>query len=132
MYVHFYFYKISKPLTFSTFVSLKQKGNTALHIASLAGQAEVVKVLVKEGANINAQSQVLHSDFPNLNELKLDQLCQIDLMDLASCWVDKFAINTSVIYFSQIILLTHDISYFLMFHDFLLNITENLTSAVYH
>lgn len=37
----------------------EQKGNTALHIASLAGQAEVVKVLVKEGANINAQSQVL-------------------------------------------------------------------------
>lgn len=36
----------------------KQKGNTALHIASLAGQAEVVKVLVKEGADINAQSQV--------------------------------------------------------------------------
>lgn len=40
------------------FPSLWQKGNTALHIASLAGQAEVVKVLVKEGANINAQSQV--------------------------------------------------------------------------
>ncbi|NXW36735.1 ANK2 protein, partial [Phaetusa simplex] len=35
----------------------ERKGNTALHIASLAGQAEVVKVLVKEGANINAQSQ---------------------------------------------------------------------------
>lgn len=35
-----------------------QKGNTALHIASLAGQAEVVKVLVTNGANVNAQSQV--------------------------------------------------------------------------
>lgn len=35
-----------------------QKGNTALHIASLAGQAEVVKILVKRGADINAQSQV--------------------------------------------------------------------------
>lgn len=37
---------------------LIQKGNTALHIASLAGQGEVVKVLVKRGADINAQSQV--------------------------------------------------------------------------
>lgn len=35
-----------------------QKGNTALHIASLAGQGEVVKLLVKRGADINAQSQV--------------------------------------------------------------------------
>lgn len=35
-----------------------QKGNTALHIASLAGQGEVVKILVKRGADINAQSQV--------------------------------------------------------------------------
>ncbi|RMC11749.1 hypothetical protein DUI87_11873 [Hirundo rustica rustica] len=34
-----------------------QKGNTALHIASLAGQAEVVKVLVTNRANVNAQSQ---------------------------------------------------------------------------
>ncbi len=35
-----------------------QKGNTALHIASLAGQTEVVKELVTNGANVNAQSQV--------------------------------------------------------------------------
>ncbi len=34
-----------------------QKGNTALHIASLAGQEEVVKLLVKYHANINCQSQ---------------------------------------------------------------------------
>jgi ankyrin len=34
-----------------------QKGNTALHIASLAGQEEVVKLLVKYNANINCQSQ---------------------------------------------------------------------------
>lgn len=37
---------------------LIQKGNTALHISSLAGQAEVVKILVKRGADINSQSQV--------------------------------------------------------------------------
>lgn len=35
-----------------------QKGNTALHIASLAGQVDVVKELVTSGANVNAQSQV--------------------------------------------------------------------------
>lgn len=42
-----------------------QKGNTALHIASLAGQGDVVKILVKRGADINSQSQVsqVFSDF---------------------------------------------------------------------
>lgn len=39
------------------FLSIK-KGNTALHISSLAGQAEVVKILVQRGAEINSQSQV--------------------------------------------------------------------------
>ncbi len=34
------------------------KGNTALHIASLAGQFEVAKILVEQGALVNAQSQV--------------------------------------------------------------------------
>lgn len=38
-----------------------QKGNTALHIASLAGQTEVVKELVTHSANVNAQSQVTHT-----------------------------------------------------------------------
>lgn len=58
--VHVGFYTIWKTVMFFILSVLsKQKGNTALHIASLAGQAEVVKVLVKEGANINAQSQVL-------------------------------------------------------------------------
>lgn len=33
-----------------------QKGNTALHIASLAGQEEVVRVLIANGANVNVQS----------------------------------------------------------------------------
>ncbi|XP_011856971.1 PREDICTED: ankyrin-1-like [Mandrillus leucophaeus] len=33
------------------------KGNTALHIAALAGQDEVVRELVNYGANVNAQSQ---------------------------------------------------------------------------
>ncbi len=35
------------------------KGNTALHIASLAGQFEVAKILVEQGALVNAQSQVI-------------------------------------------------------------------------
>ena len=37
---------------FSTF-----QGNTALHIASLAGQEEVVKILVSHSASVNVQSQ---------------------------------------------------------------------------
>ena len=36
---------------FSFFV--KQKGNTALHIASLAGSEDVVKLLLQNGANVN-------------------------------------------------------------------------------
>lgn len=35
-----------------------QKGNTALHIAALAGQERVVAELVNYGANVNAQSHV--------------------------------------------------------------------------
>jgi len=35
-----------------------QKGNTALHIASLAGQLDVVNVLLDHGAKVNIQSQV--------------------------------------------------------------------------
>jgi ankyrin repeat protein len=35
-----------------------QKGNTALHIASLAGQLEVVKILTGHGSKVNIQSQV--------------------------------------------------------------------------
>jgi ankyrin repeat protein len=42
----------------SSIASLFQKGNTALHIAALAGQDEVVRELVNYGANVNAQSQV--------------------------------------------------------------------------
>ncbi len=34
-----------------------KKGNTALHIASLAGQLEVVELLVKYGANVDCRSQ---------------------------------------------------------------------------
>lgn len=44
-------------ITFFYFTLFIQKGNTALHIASLAGQEEVVKLLVKHKANINCQSQ---------------------------------------------------------------------------
>ena len=40
------------------FTIFLQKGNTALHIASLAGQEEIVKILVQNGAKVNVQSQV--------------------------------------------------------------------------
>uniref|UniRef100_A0A8C5IF51 Uncharacterized protein n=1 Tax=Junco hyemalis TaxID=40217 RepID=A0A8C5IF51_JUNHY len=39
------------------FCGVFQKGNTALHIAALAGQQDVVRELVNYGANVNAQSQ---------------------------------------------------------------------------
>lgn len=66
------------PLELMNLASPSQKGNTALHIASLAGQAEVVKVLVTNGANVNAQSQVslqsIAKDFcPCLPMRHLDQ-----------------------------------------------------------
>ena len=35
-----------------------QKGNTALHIASLAGYENIVKMLVENGACVNLQAQV--------------------------------------------------------------------------
>jgi ankyrin repeat protein len=35
-----------------------QKGNTSLHIASLAGHEDIVKILVQSGAKVNIQSQV--------------------------------------------------------------------------
>ena len=35
-----------------------QKGNTALHIASLAGHEDIVKMLVEHDAKINVQAQV--------------------------------------------------------------------------
>lgn len=37
--------------------SATKKGNTALHIASLAGQEEVVKLLLQHSASVNVQSQ---------------------------------------------------------------------------
>ena len=35
-----------------------QKGNTALHITSLAGQEEIVKILVQNHAKVNVQATV--------------------------------------------------------------------------
>lgn len=39
---------------------LFQKGNTSLHIASLAGHIGIVRVLVQNGAQVNIQSQVCY------------------------------------------------------------------------
>ena len=39
-------------------VYVRQKGNTALHIAALAGHDNIVQALVRYGAKVNAQSQV--------------------------------------------------------------------------
>jgi len=39
-------------------MSVLQKGNTALHIASLAGHEDIVKILVQNGATVNISSQV--------------------------------------------------------------------------
>jgi len=40
-------------------LAVKQKGNTALHIASLAGHEDIVKILVQNGATVNVSSQVM-------------------------------------------------------------------------
>lgn len=41
------------------FIYYLQKGNTALHIASLAGHGDIVKLLVENGAKVNVQAQVI-------------------------------------------------------------------------
>ncbi len=41
-----------------TWLFILQKGNTALHIAALAGQEKVIAELINYGADVNAQSQV--------------------------------------------------------------------------
>lgn len=93
-------------------VSLKQKGNTALHIASLAGQAEVVRVLVKEGADINAQSQV-RDPHVAVRARELAQLCGLDGRGLASTRVGGFTIGSSVLYSaSYFVNSCYDSSYF--------------------
>jgi len=46
------------PHLFTAGCLFMQKGYTALHIASLAGQEEIVRILVENGSKINAQSQV--------------------------------------------------------------------------
>lgn len=43
---------------YDSVICLWQKGNTALHIAALAGQEKVVAELINYGADVNAQSQV--------------------------------------------------------------------------
>lgn len=50
---------ITPVYSYSCVSVFKQKGNTALHIAALAGQEQVVTELVNYGANVNAQSQVM-------------------------------------------------------------------------
>lgn len=35
-----------------------QRGNTALHIAAIHGQTEVVKLLIQDGAQVNTKSKV--------------------------------------------------------------------------
>ena len=74
---------------FLSFFLLIQKGNTALHISSLAGQAEVVKILVKRGADINAQSQVsLHCQQLQLfNAVTLPKLIQFVALLVDEPWL---------------------------------------------
>jgi len=43
-----------------------QKGNTALHSASFAGQIDVVKVLLVNGASVNARSKASVVTFSSL------------------------------------------------------------------
>lgn len=48
---------INKQLNFAMFCFV-QKGNTALHIASLAGHLNIVKLLVDNGAKYDVQAHV--------------------------------------------------------------------------
>ncbi|ETN85635.1 ankyrin repeat protein [Necator americanus] len=45
-----------QPINIIKYTPMERKGNTALHIASLAGQSLIVTILVENGANVNVQS----------------------------------------------------------------------------
>lgn len=67
-------------------VCVLQKGNTALHIAALAGQEKVVAELVHYGANVNAQSHVSVCVFTDSHWMTMFQIsfvCPVD--KLISC-----------------------------------------------
>lgn len=69
------------------FVSL-QKGNTALHIASLAGQEEIVKILVQSAAKVNAQATVSASTRPLHHVIELTEAHLLHIMSLDSIsWI---------------------------------------------
>ena len=54
------------------FLFCLQKGNTALHIASLAGHEDIVKLLVEHEAKINVQAQVIvHYENTAMKYLKI-------------------------------------------------------------
>jgi len=48
-----------------------QKGHTCLHVAALLGQPEIVKLLLRRGANVNVQSECFdvrrHNCFVHMN-----------------------------------------------------------------
>ena len=35
-----------------------QKGNTPLHVAALGNKADIVRLLIRKGANVNSQARV--------------------------------------------------------------------------
>lgn len=62
-----------------------KKGNTALHIAALAGQEKVVAELVNYGANVNAQSHVSRPKLRRRVE-RMSQVCRV-CMCICACFV---------------------------------------------
>lgn len=69
------FYKYNLPLTTAFF--LIQKGNTALHIASLAGHLNIVNLLVENGAKYDVQAHVSYHGNRSIDKPKrvLKEVC---------------------------------------------------------
>lgn len=70
--------------------SVIQKGNTALHIAALAGQEKVVAELVNYGANVNAQSHVRRRNLVCVCTCICDTLATELSIYLLCVWINSF------------------------------------------
>lgn len=105
-------YKIWKSLIFSILFLRNRRGTLLFTLHLWLDKQKLSKFLLRKEPILMHSLRYCIQIFSGVNEFKLEQLCEIDLMGWASCWIVKFAINISVIYFSHIILWTHAMIFF--------------------